>query len=117
MKRDPSDVIQSFRNLFARNNRTDFDSLGVVDTFNYSLAGLRYAESTNDDQTFLFVEFDDLITDPDRELDRIYSFLDIERFAHDLDHIVNETPEDDAVYGLSGMHDVRPQIARRDASL
>ena len=110
MRRDPADVIQSFRNLFARNNRTDFDSLGVVDTFNYSLAGLRFAEQANDPDTFLFVDFNDLLGDAQKTLERIYDFLELESFDHDLNNIINHNQEDDSVYGLIGMHDVRSSI-------
>jgi sulfotransferase len=110
LRRDPSEVIQSFRNLFHRNNRTDFDSLGVVDTFNYSLAGLHFAEQADDPDTFLFVDFNDLISEPETELLRIYDFLGLEAFTHNLNNIVNQNQEDDSVYGLIGMHDIRSSI-------
>lgn len=112
--RDPADIIASFKSLFARNGRDDFDTSGMPDEFNRNMLGVQMARDANDPETFLFVEFDDLIGNTQGELDRIYSFLGMESFEHDLGNIVTMNPEDDSVYGLQGMHDVRRTIGKRD---
>lgn len=112
--RDPADIIASFKSLFARNGRDDFDTSGMPDEFNRNMLGVQMARDANDPDTFLFVEFDDLIGGTQGELDRIYSFLGMESFEHDLGNIVTVNPEDDSVYGLQGMHDVRRTIGKRD---
>ena len=112
--RDPADIIQSFKSLFARNDRDDFDTSGIVAEFNHNMACTQSAVDANDPETFLFVKFDNLIGDTQSELNRIYEFVGMESFEHDLTNIVTMNPEDDSVYGLQGMHDVRRTIGKRD---
>lgn len=114
LTRDPSDIITSFKCLFERNGREDFDTSGMAQEFNRNMLGVQLAKDANDPDTFLFVEFDDLIGDTQGELDRIYGFLGMESFQHNLSNIVTMNPEDDSVYGLQGMHDVRRTIGKRD---
>lgn len=61
---------------------------------------------------FHIVEYEDLTHAPDKTLRGIYEFLELPYFEHDLAHIVNETPEDDAVYNVPGMHAVRPELVK-----
>ena len=114
LTRDPVEIIASFKSLFARNGRDDFDISGMAAEFNHNMVGVKMAQDANDPATFLFVEFENLISNTQQQLDRIYDFLDIKCFKHDLANIVNMNPEDDSVYGLRGMHDVRRTIGKRD---
>jgi sulfotransferase len=85
---------------------------GLIDD---CLFGLAYAIQAPEAQgNFHLVEYDDLVSDPETAINGIYDFLGIERFDHDYADIVNVTPEDDNVFGLQGMHDVRPTISRRN---
>lgn len=59
-----------------------------------------------------FLSYADLTTDPAAALREIEVFLGVEPFDYDLGNIVNTEPEDDSVYGLAGMHEVRPTISR-----
>lgn len=115
LTREPADIIASFKSLFERNGRDDFDTSGMADEFNRNMIGVQMAKDADDPNTFLFVEFEDLIDNTQHELNRIYEFLDMESFQHDLANIVTVNPEDDSVYGLLGMHDVRRTIGKRDA--
>lgn len=67
---------------------------------------------------FHVVEYDDLVAHPEETLAGIYRFLGIEPAPHDFSAIENTTPEDDRVYGLPGMHTVRPILRKepRDAT-
>lgn len=116
LTRNPKDIIASFKSLFERNNRDDFDNSGMPEEFNRNMIGMQMAKDANDPETFLFVEFEDLIGNTQNELNRIYEFLDMESFQHDLNNIVTMNPENDSVYGLLGMHDVRRTIGKRDES-
>lgn len=58
-----------------------------------------------------FIEYDDLVQFPERTLERIYQLLDLPLYSHDLTAIHNATPENDAIYGIPGLHQVRPQLA------
>ena len=62
---------------------------------------------------FHFIDYNDLVNDPQKELDSIYDFLGEESFEHSFDNLSNEYREDDLnTYGLSDMHDVRSDIVK-----
>jgi len=61
---------------------------------------------------FHLVEYDDLAARPQETISGIYNFLGLEPYEHDLAAIFNKTPEDDRVYNLPGMHDVRPALKK-----
>lgn len=64
-------------------------------------------------ENILFVEYDDLMTSPDKELRRIYSFLELPFFAHDFGNIVNPVLEnDEKAYNMPGMHAVRSELKK-----
>lgn len=114
LTRNPADIIASFKSLFERNGRDDFDTSGMADEFNRNMLSTQMAKDANDLETFLFVEFENLISNTQSELNRIYDFLDLEPYLHDLANIVTMNPENDSVYGLAGMHHVRRTIGKRD---
>ena len=115
MTRNPADIIRSFKSLFERNGRDDFDTSGMVDEFNHNMVCVQMAKDANDPDTFLFVDYDDLIKDTQSELNKIYEFFGLQPFEHDLFNIQTVNQEDDLVHGLQGMHDVRRTIGKRDA--
>jgi sulfotransferase len=58
-----------------------------------------------------FVEYDDLLNQPDETMRKIYEFLGEEYYQHDFSKIENIHKERDAeVYGLADMHDVRENL-------
>lgn len=60
------------------------------------------------------VHYNDLVSDPQQELNKIYDFLEIKRFDHQLTNIVNTCAEQkDEIWGFKGLHDVRPTIERQ----
>jgi len=86
-----------------------FSSGGTVHEAWYTL---KAAFDAGYENLFHTVEYDDLCADPSKTLEGVYAFLGIEPIAHDFSSIINKTPEDDRVYDLPGMHDVRPQVAK-----
>lgn len=58
------------------------------------------------------VEYDTLLLQPQKEMDRIYDFIGVDTFHHNFSNIINQTPENDSIYGIAGMHDVRKQLTR-----
>ena len=63
------------------------------------------------DKKILFVKYEDLCLYPDKEMIRIYSYLDVPYFEHDFDNIEQVTIEDDEVYGVFGDHTIRKQLS------
>lgn len=84
---------------------------GLIDNALYGISNALLKENR---KYFHFIEYDDLVNNTEEEIKRIYEFLELESFDHDFTNIKNKTKEDDKVYGLSGLHDVRPTISRRE---
>jgi sulfotransferase len=62
---------------------------------------------------FHFVDYNDLVTNPQGELNDIYEFLGEEPFKHTFDRLSNEHREDDlATYGLGDMHEVYSKLEK-----
>ena len=62
---------------------------------------------------FHYVDYNDLVTDPQGELNNIYEFLGEEPFEHTFDGLSNEHREDDlTTYGLSDMHEVHSKLEK-----
>ena len=65
---------------------------------------------------FHYVDYNDLVNDPQGELDKIYEFLGEESFEHTFDNLTNIHREDDiATYGLSDMHEVHAKLKKKSA--
>jgi sulfotransferase len=65
-----------------------------------------------DPDCFLLLEYDDIVSRPKKTMAIIYTYLDVEPWAPTTTGLVNPNPEDDAVYGMKGLHDVKPVLQR-----
>jgi len=62
------------------------------------------------DKNILFVKFEDLTSNPKKELTRIYQYLNLPYFEHDFDNVEQITVEDDSVYGIYGDHTIKSKV-------
>jgi len=68
-----------------------------------------FLEGTN--KNFLYVRAEDLTSYPDREMNKIYNYLELDPFKHDFDNVEQTIKEDDSVYGLSStLHTIRKSV-------
>jgi len=113
------EIVASFMSLRKANGWTDLEA-GLLEDGSEpimrSLAGVEWARKNNNGE-FLFVTYDELVDNTQVSLDRIYEHCGWKAFDHNLDDIVNQYEENDAIYGLAGQHDVRPQISRRKVDI
>lgn len=58
----------------------------------------------------LFLRFEDLTTQPAETMKKVYTYLGLPEFAHDFDHVPQATVEDDSVFGIPGLHEIRPKV-------
>lgn len=58
------------------------------------------------------LEYDDLVAEPEQTLRTVYDIIDEPYFQHDFEAINNVTPEDDTVYGIPGLHEIRSQLRK-----
>lgn len=58
----------------------------------------------------LFIRYEDLASNPEKEMNRVYAYLGVPYFSHDFNNIEQITKEDDAVYGIYGDHKIRKKL-------
>jgi len=67
-------------------------------------------------ECFLFVEYDDLVKDPQTQLDRIAEFVGLDRYEGDINN-VEDSKEEDEVWGIKDLHKVRKKVSKRRYSV
>ena len=113
--RDVPDCAASFARIA---DPEDLNSFLVDSSFIQHLQG-SYVSLQNGyaayPEAFLFVEYEDLLADPQAQLDRVHDFLDLPPFAYDFENIDGSTvAEDDAaLWNAPGLHDVQPKLERQ----
>jgi len=65
-----------------------------------------------DPSCFLLLTYDEITTQSQQTIDKISSFLEVDSFEVQTTGLYNPRPENDAVYGLPGLHDVRKELKR-----
>ena len=82
------------------------------------LNGMKLALNPELRDMFLFVEYNDLVSDTEAQVKRIYEFLEIEQFEHEYQNIVDPTEisEDSPITGIKHLHRVRPKIEKRSVN-
>lgn len=93
------------------NNRCEFvmSQQGIL---GQSLKSIVDAINSGNRDKLHFVEYDDLIKEPDKILKKIYDFLGEKYFDHSFNNIKNEFREKDLeTYGISDMHEVRKKLS------
>ena len=60
-----------------------------------------------------FIDYNDLVDNPEKTMEDIYDFLGEENYEHDFESLFNIYREDDLnTYGLSDMHQVRSKVKK-----
>jgi sulfotransferase len=62
---------------------------------------------------FHFVEYDDLTTNPQKEINKIYDFLEIPKYNHEFENIVDSSNiSRESLTGIKDLHTIRPQVQK-----
>ena len=81
---------------------------GYVDT---CISAMKWAVDAGLSDRLLFVEYRDLVMNPEYVFKSIYNFLEEEYYDHDFKKIKNKNEvKDEEYYGLKGLHDVREKL-------
>jgi sulfotransferase len=62
------------------------------------------------DKNMLFIKFEDLTENPDKELNKVYNYLELDHYKHNFNYVEQITQEDDSVYGIFGDHKIKNSI-------
>jgi sulfotransferase len=125
------DVMVSFLCLMHNNSKTSFIDDGLIRNnieitndnrcdylmSSQGIIGMSYnalydAYNKGHKDKILLVEYDDLIKNPQQKLNQIYDFLEEERYTHSFNNVKPKFDEDDDVYKLDGMHNVRTKVEK-----
>lgn len=72
---------------------------------------LRQIIKEGKDKNMLFIKYEDLTSNPDREIQKIYKYLEIPYYnKHNYNNVAQITEEDDTVYGVFGDHVIKNRI-------
>ena len=59
------------------------------------------------------IDYNDFVNSPEKELDKIYNFLEINPSKHDFDSILNTCGEEnDFAWGLDNLHKIRSKLSK-----
>jgi len=66
------------------------------------------------DKKMLFVRYEDLMSNPEHEMKRIYEYFEMPYYEmHDFENITQHTHENDLIHGIYGDHQLRPKFERK----
>jgi sulfotransferase len=64
---------------------------------------------------YLFIDYEKIVNEPEQIIKEIYDFCEWKTFKHSFKNIINTRPNLDKFYnGLDGLHDIRPEIGKRN---
>lgn len=63
---------------------------------------------------FLIFRYENLIENPQESLNHLYDFLDIPRYTHDFNHIIDQIEQHDNFYQPYGNHKIQPALKKQN---
>ena len=112
--RNVPDCAASFVRVVKPANVPEFlRSAGVIQHLKSSYVTLEAGLKAAPDN-IMIVDYDELVTNPHIVVANIHQFLGLPEHTYDLQHIDGEVVKenDDEAWGIPGLHDIRPQIAK-----
>ena len=113
--RDVKDCAASFVRIVKPTDVNSFliDS-HVINHLKGSYVSL-YEGYTFDPECFCFVEYDDLLNNPQQQLEKIHQFLGIDSFSYDFNKIEGDSvaEKDEEIWNIPGLHDIKPVLERQ----
>jgi sulfotransferase len=74
------------------------------------LEGVKWAKKNNENNNFLFIQYQELVETPQKVIEKIYEFCGWEPFEHSFERIKVKYPINDEYYGIPGLHDIREKV-------
>ena len=113
--RPVSECLASFAKLIKPDNITDFCKRGEAAQYLFSMYETIKNGYEEYPDNFLFIEYDDLVCNPQVQLNRITEFVGINSFVYDFDNIKG-IEEIDEIWGIDNLHKVRRKLSKRQYS-
>jgi len=128
MVRDLRDILASMEKNFRKfpykwDNSDEIDGKGATigervslwmstdaKPVGHTLNNLKEVFHRGNDKKMLFVKFEDLTNNPEKEMRRVYEYLELPYYNIDYQNVKQVTVEDDKFHGRYGQHKIQPQI-------
>lgn len=113
--RDVPDCAASFVRVAKPEDKEDFlRNHHLIKHLQESYVGLNSGFQLGP-ECILFVEYENLLADPQTELDRIHDFLGLNEYSYDLSNIDGSTlaEKDEEVWQVPGLHDIKPVLEKQ----
>jgi len=124
MLRDPRDIFTSMEKNYRKNphiNSGIVNNAEMVGTtvekridiwaantpLGISFDWLKDIVSQGIHKNILFIKFEDLTKNPQKEMNKVYDFFGVDRYQHDFSNIEQVTHEEDRIHGIFGDHTIR----------
>jgi len=109
---DKKVLIETFDNMPLADRRADFlmrHDKDVQLTLNY----LKHATIPEYRHLFHFVDYDDLINNSKKEINKIYDFLEIKKYNHEFRNIKDISGiSEESITGIKNLHTIRPNLQK-----
>jgi sulfotransferase len=126
MVRDPRAIFTSFEKKFRANPLSQVHTATINKGYNttekridhwiqdppigLTLERLYQALKENYTSKMLILRFEDLTFNPQKEIEKVYNYLELPQFKHDFNNVEQVTHEDDTFHGIYGDHQIRQQV-------
>jgi sulfotransferase len=78
------------------------------------LNNMKHALNPEYRHMFHFVDYDDLTTNPEREINKIYEYLEIPQYNHEYQNIEDSSGiSENSLTGIKNLHKVRPKLEKK----
>lgn len=109
---DQQTMAQTFGNLPLADRRAEFLMRNDKDV-SLSLNFMRHALIPEYRHIFHFVDYDDFINNPKKEIDKIYDFLEIPQYNHKFENIKDVSGiSEESLVGIKNLHTIRPTVQK-----
>jgi len=113
--RPMADCVASFIKIAKPDNIRDFCKNNILTNHLFSSYCVLKAGYEKYPDKILLIEYDQLVSDTQTQMDRIATFVGMSIFTHDLDN-VPDSGEKDKVWGIKNLHHVRKKVRKRQYS-
>lgn len=86
------------------------DHFSVSPPVGPSLEWLFEAIHQGHDKNILFIKFEDFTTNPEKEIKRVYDYLELPYYQHDFENVEQLTHENDVIHGIFGDHKIQSKV-------
>ena len=103
-------------NLSLNDNKCDFlmRPWGGIDA---AITAFSHFKKNNEMSMIHIVEYNDLVSKPEKTLNEIYDFLKIDKYSHDFNNIIKKEIDNDEIFGLpKDLHKVKNKIAMSEVN-